>query len=168
MRTIIHCDMNNFYTSVELLEHPELTNLPVAICGNPENRHGIILAKNKIAKKFGVLTAETIYQAVKKCPELVLLPPHHEKYTYFYHKTNEIYRRYTDLIEPFSIDELWLVPGKVAPVIITEDMVKGMKKGAVIIDISIDQGGNCALTPPGKKEWKHGVLIEGIRYPHHT
>ena len=75
---------------------------------NPENRHGIILAKNKIAKKFGVLTAETIYQAVKKCPELVLLPPHHEKYTYFYHKTNEIYRRYTDLVEPFSIDESWL------------------------------------------------------------
>ena len=108
MRTIIHCDMNNFYASVELLEHPELTNLPVAICGNPENRHGIILAKNKIAKKFGVLTAETIYQAVKKCPELVLLPPHHEKYTYFYHKTNEIYRRYTDLVEPFSIDESWL------------------------------------------------------------
>ena len=56
-----------------------------------------------------------------------------------------------------------LIPGKVAPVIITEDMVKGMKKGAVIIDISIDQGGNCALTPPGKKEWKHGVLIEGIK-----
>lgn len=100
--------MNNFYASVELLEHPELTNLPVAISGNPENRHGIILAKNKIAKKFGVLTAETIYQAVKKCPELVLLPPHHEKYTYFYHKTNEIYRRYTDLVEPFSIDESWL------------------------------------------------------------
>lgn len=108
MRTIIHCDMNNFYASVELLDHPELTNMPVAICGNPENRHGIILAKNKIAKKFGILTAETIYQAEKKCPELILLPPHHEKYTHFYHKINEIYRRYTDLVEPFSIDESWL------------------------------------------------------------
>ena len=61
-RTILHCDMDGFYASVELLNHPELKNVPVAVCGNPENRHGIILAKNMPAKKYGVRTAETVWQ----------------------------------------------------------------------------------------------------------
>ncbi len=108
MRTIIHCDMNNFYASVELLDRPELADLPVAICGNPENRHGIILAKNQIAKKWGVLTAETIFSARKKCPSIVFLPPKYEKYRKFYKLINQIYCQYTDLVEPYSIDESWL------------------------------------------------------------
>lgn len=107
-RVILHCDMNNFYASVELLEHPELKDLPVAISGSQEARHGIILAKNQIAKSYGVVTAETIWHAKRKCPELILLPPHHEKYSHFSKKINEIYLRYTDLVEPFSIDESWL------------------------------------------------------------
>ena len=72
--------MDGFYASVELLAHPELKHVPVAVCGNPENRHGIILAKNTLAKKYHVKTAETVWQAKKKCPELHLLPPHHYKY----------------------------------------------------------------------------------------
>lgn len=107
-RTILHCDMDGFYASVELLNHPELRNLPVAVCGNPDNRHGIILAKNMPAKKYGIKTAETVWQAKKKCPALQLLPPHHRKYKEYSLKINEIYRRFTDMVEPFSIDESWL------------------------------------------------------------
>lgn len=107
-RTILHCDLNNFFASVELLSHPELRDKPVAVCGDPESRHGIILAKNEIAKRYQVKTAETIWQARKKCPDLLLLPSHHEKYRAFSRKINAIYDRYTDIVEPFSIDESWL------------------------------------------------------------
>jgi len=79
-RTILHCDMNGFYASVELLHLPHLKDKPVAVCGNPESRHGIILAKNEHAKKYGIITAETVWQAKKKCPDLVLVPPHHKLY----------------------------------------------------------------------------------------
>ena len=73
-RVIFHCDCNSFYASVELLSHPELRDVPVAVCGDPENRHGIILAKNEPAKRFGIQTAETVYSALRKCPNLTLLP----------------------------------------------------------------------------------------------
>lgn len=79
-RVILHCDLNSFYASVELLDHPELRDRPVAVCGDPNSRHGIILAKNEPAKRYKVQTAETIWQARRKCPELVLLPAHHWKY----------------------------------------------------------------------------------------
>ena len=78
-RVILHCDLNSFFASVELLEHPELREKPVAVCGNPSTRHGIILAKNEAAKHFQVKTAETIWQARKKCPDLILLPSHHRQ-----------------------------------------------------------------------------------------
>ena len=107
-RTILHCDLNSFYASVELLEHPELRAAPVAVCGDPESRHGIILAKNERAKAFGVKTAETIWQARRKCPDLALLRAHHWKYRDYSKQVNAIYERYTDLVEPFSIDESWL------------------------------------------------------------
>ena len=107
-RVILHCDMNGFYASVELIDYPHLKGRPMAVCGNPENRHGIILAKNEIAKKFGVVTAETLWQARKKCPGLQVVPPHHDKYRRYSKLINEIYLRYTDKVEPFSIDESWL------------------------------------------------------------
>ena len=107
-RWVLHCDCNSFYASVELLAHPELRQKCVAVCGDPESRHGIILAKNEPAKKLGVKTAETIWQAKRKCPDLVLLPPHRELYRKYYRIINTIYQRYTDRVEPFSIDESWL------------------------------------------------------------
>ena len=107
-RVILHCDLNCFYASVELLSHPDLRDVPVAVCGDPSSRHGIILAKNEPAKQFGVKTAETIWQAKKKCPDLVLLPPHHKLYREYSRKVNAIYDEYTDLVEPFGIDESWL------------------------------------------------------------
>ena len=107
-RVILHCDLNSFYASVELLDRPELKKLPVAVCGDPSSRHGIILAKNEPAKRSGVQTAETIWQAKKKCPELIFLPPHHRLYREYSRRVNAIYDEYTDLVEPFGIDESWL------------------------------------------------------------
>ncbi|MBR5488616.1 MAG: DNA polymerase IV, partial [Firmicutes bacterium] len=107
-RVILHCDMNGFYASVELLDRPDLDGKPVAVCGDPESRHGIILAKNELAKAAGVVTAETIWQAKKKCPDLQLVRPHRHKYTHYSRLINQIYLRYTDMVEPFSIDESWL------------------------------------------------------------
>ena len=105
---ILHCDMNGFFASVELLSHPELRDRPMAVCGSPDKRHGIILAKNEPAKKAGVVTAETVWQALKKCPDLQFVPPHMSKYKHYSRLINEIYQRFTDMVEPFSIDESWL------------------------------------------------------------
>ncbi len=107
-RVILHCDLNNFFASVTLLSNETLKNLPVAVGGSKENRHGIILAKNEIAKKFGVKTAEPIHEAKAKCPDLVILKPNYKEYNLYSEKARNIYRRYTDLIEPFGIDECWL------------------------------------------------------------
>lgn len=107
-RVILHCDMNGFFASVELLDYPELRNVPMAVCGDPKNRHGIILAKNEIAKGFGITTAETLWQARRKCPQLQCVPPHMDKYQDYSKRINDIYYRYTDLVESFSIDESWL------------------------------------------------------------
>lgn len=107
-RWIFHCDCNSFYASVELLRHPELRDQCVAVCGDPEGRHGIVLAKNEPAKRMGVKTAEVIWQAKRKCPDLVLLPPHREYYRKYSKIINGIYRKYTDRVEPFGIDESWL------------------------------------------------------------
>ena len=108
IRTILHCDCNSFYASVETVLDPALAEGPMAVCGDPESRHGIILAKNEAAKAFGVRTAETIWQARRKCPKLRLVPPHQEEYVRFSRRANRIYLEYTDLVEPFGIDESFL------------------------------------------------------------
>ena len=107
-RVILHCDCNSFFASVETAMHPEYAGVPMAVCGSTENRHGIVLAKNELAKKYGVKTAETVYAAKKKCPGLLTVPPHHDKYLEYSRRVNEVYAKYTDLIEPFGIDESWL------------------------------------------------------------
>ena len=107
-RTILHCDCNSFFASVETLLDPSLADGPTAVCGDPESRHGIILAKNEKAKAFGVQTAETIWQAKRKCPDLRLVAPHRSEYVKFSRKCNELYLQYTDLVDPFGIDESFL------------------------------------------------------------
>ena len=107
-RMILHCDCNGFFASVEMLSRPELKHVPMAVAGDPESRHGIILAKNELAKAAGVKTAETIWQAKKKCKDLVLVAPHHEKYHEISRQVNKIYLDYTDLVDPFGIDESFL------------------------------------------------------------
>ena len=108
MRTILHVDMNNFYASVECLYRPEIRHLPVAVAGDPLNRHGIILAKNMIAKKLGVKTGEAIWEAKLKAPNLVTVPPDFKKYLKFSRHARQILYDYTDQIEPFGIDENWI------------------------------------------------------------
>ena len=108
MRTILHIDMNNFYASVECLYRPEIRDLPVAVAGDPLNRHGIILAKNMLAKKLGVKTGEAIWQAKLKAPNLVTVPPDFRKYLKFSRLARQILYDYTDQIEPFGIDENWI------------------------------------------------------------
>ncbi len=108
MRTILHSDCNSFYASVECRDNPEIRDKPVAVGGNEESRHGIILAKNELAKKFNIITGETIYSAKQKCPELVVVPPHFEKYIKISESIKKIYLDYTDMVEPFGLDECWL------------------------------------------------------------
>lgn len=107
-RTILHIDLNNFYASVACLYQPELRDKPVAVCGNVEARHGIILAKNYPAKKLGIKTGEAIWEAKQKCPELILVPPDFKKYLRFSRMARKIYSDYTDQIESFGIDEAWI------------------------------------------------------------
>ena len=107
-RIILHADCNSYFASVESIDHPEYKLVPMAVCGDPESRHGIILAKNELAKAYHIQTAETIYSAKKKCPDLLLVPAHHEKYAVICERINTIYESYTDLVERFSIDESFL------------------------------------------------------------
>ena len=107
-RIIIHSDLNNFYASVERKLNPELNGKPVAVCGNVEERHGIVLAKCERAKRFGVKTGDTVWQAQRKCPDIVIVPPHFDEYMKFSRAVKAIYARYTDLIESYGIDECWL------------------------------------------------------------
>ncbi|MBQ6017213.1 MAG: DNA polymerase IV [Clostridiales bacterium] len=107
-RIIFHIDQNCYFASVEMISRPELRNVPMAVAGDASVRHGIILAKNEPAKKYGIKTAEAIWQAKAKCPELVLVDAHHEKYEFYSKKIRAMYSEYTDKVEPFGLDECWL------------------------------------------------------------
>lgn len=107
-KTILHCDLNNFYASVEGKLHPEYDGMPLAVCGNPEARHGIVLAKNMLAKKAGVQTGETLWSARQKCPDIVFVQPHFDEYVKYSKQVFEIYTQFTDRVESFGIDECWL------------------------------------------------------------
>ena len=107
-RVILHSDINNCFASIELLYRPELRGRPVAVCGEAEERHGIVLSKDELAKKAGVKTGEAIWQARQKCPELVTVEPHFDRYIKYSRIIREIYSCYTDMCEPFGIDESWL------------------------------------------------------------
>ena len=108
LRTILHSDLNNFYASVELLRHPELRGRPVAVCGSREERHGIVLAKNDLAKKAGVKTGDVYWQAKKKCPQLQEIPADFSAYLRVSKQVRKIYERFTDRVEAFGLDECWL------------------------------------------------------------
>ena len=107
-RVILHSDVNNFFASVECANSPELFDKPVAVTGNPEKRNGIILAKNEIAKKFGVKTGQVIGEAKALCPGLICLPPHYQLYEEISGKLHQLYLEYTNFVEPLGLDECWL------------------------------------------------------------
>ena len=108
MRTILHSDCNGFFAGVECLYNPDIRDKPVAVGGDADKRHGIILAKNEAAKKYKIKTGEAIWQARQKCPELIVVKPHYDRYMRFSRLCRRIYSDYTDLIEPFGLDEAWL------------------------------------------------------------
>ena len=105
---ILHSDFNGFFAAVECKLHPEIANLPVAVVGDPEKRHGIVLAKNNLAKKFDITTGETIWSALKKCPELYLIQPHFDEYLNYSQQAFKLYNSHSPYVEPFGLDECWL------------------------------------------------------------
>ena len=107
-KVIFHIDQNCYFASVEMLSHPEYREVPMAVAGDVAKRHGIILAKNRHASRFGVKTAEPIWQAVSKCPDLAIVQPHYDKYAYFSDKLRMLYEEYSDMVEPFGLDECWV------------------------------------------------------------
>ena len=114
-RVILHCDLNNFYASVETILHPEYKGKPIAVCGDPKKRHGIVLAKSQPAKIMGVKTGDTVWQAQQKCPDITIVPPTFKEYVKYSDIVFKIYTEYTDRVEHFGMDECWLdVTGSVA------------------------------------------------------
>lgn len=106
-RVILHSDLNCFYASVEMMLNPALRDKSVAVCGSTEDRHGIVLAKSEKAKKAGVKTGMVTWEAKQHCPELIVVPPQYDQYLKYSELARNIYTRYTDLIEPFGMDEAW-------------------------------------------------------------
>lgn len=107
-RAILHSDANCFYASVEMALNPELRGKAIAVCGSIEDRHGIVLAKSEKAKRAGVKTGMVAWQACRLCPELIIVPPHYDYYVKYSRLIRGIYARYTDMIEPFGMDECWI------------------------------------------------------------
>lgn len=107
-RVILHSDLNCYYASVEMMKNPNLRNVPMAVCGSTEDRHGIVLTKNQLAKVAGVKTGQVNWEARQTCPGLVCVPPNYDDYLKYSRLVRAIYARYTDLIEPFGMDECWL------------------------------------------------------------
>lgn len=107
-RLIFHCDGNNFFASCECIDHPEWKSVPMAVAGDPKDRSGIVVAKNELAKKAGVKTTDTVWQARQKCPDILFVPPHFDLYADVSRRVNAIYCEYTSQVEPASIDESYL------------------------------------------------------------
>ena len=104
---VLHSDLNSFYASVEIMLNPALRGKAVAVCGSTESRHGIVLAKSELAKKAGVKTGMANWEAREACPNLIIVPPQYDQYLKYSKLAREIYYRYTDLVEPFGMDECW-------------------------------------------------------------
>jgi len=107
-RVILHADANCFYASVECLYHPALREKPMAVCGDPKMRHGIVLTANYPAKRMGVRVGQAVWQARQICPQLATVPPHYDLYTQFSQRMRHIWEEYTDRVEAFGLDENWL------------------------------------------------------------
>jgi Nucleotidyltransferase/DNA polymerase involved in DNA repair len=107
-RVILHCDIDYCYAQMEEMKYPELKKVPMAVGGSEEKRHGIILAKNTLAKRHGVKTAESLREALAKCPKLLIIHPNYDDYLYYSEKVKDIYRSYSDKVESFGIDEAWV------------------------------------------------------------
>ena len=166
-RDILHIDMNSCYASIELLYHPELRGKPVAVGGDAQARHGIILAKNEDAKRYGIKTGETLWQAQGKCPELVILKPHYELYERFSRLARKLYAEYTDRIEAFGLDEAWIdvtadAAGRGGAMAIAQE-IRGRVKGELGITVSIGVSYNKIFAKLGSDYKKPDAVTEITR-----
>lgn len=109
---IFHIDINHCYAQIEEMQRPQLRNVPMAVGGHEESRHGIILAKNDLAKKYGISTGESLREAKKKCADLLIIPPNYDAYQYYTEEVKNIYRRYASEVESFGLDEAWMDVGR--------------------------------------------------------
>lgn len=107
-RVIFHIDINHCYAQIEEMKQPHLRDVPMAVGGHEEKRHGIILAKNDLAKAAHVMTGESLREAKEKCPDLLIIPPSYDDYIYYTGLVKDIYRQYSDHVEPFGLDEAWI------------------------------------------------------------
>ena len=107
-RIVLHCDINHCYAQIEEMRHPQLREIAMAVGGNEMSRHGIILAKNDLAREFHIRTGESLREAKQKCPHLTIVPPDFPAYLYYSEKVKDIYREYSDQVEDFGIDEAWI------------------------------------------------------------
>ena len=124
LRSILHCDMNNFYASVECMLDPALKKYPIAVCGSVEERHGIVLAKNYKAKAFDVKTGDAVWQAKQKCKDLVVVPPHYEEYIKYSKLARSVYERYTDQVEPYGLSAMKRMWSEFLPILLC--VMKGL------------------------------------------
>ena len=137
-RSILHVDCNNFFASVESIYDPSLREVPCAVSGSKQDRHGIVLAKNELAKKFGVKTGDTIWQAMEKCPGLRTVEPHFDRYNKFSKLFKGICFEYTDLLESFGIDECWLdVTGNRKDALTIAEEIRCRVKSAYGLTVSV-------------------------------
>ena len=140
-RSILHVDCNNFFASVESIYDPSLRKVPCAVSGSKQDRHGIVLAKNELAKKFGVKTGDTIWQALEKCPGLRTVEPHFDRYNKFSKLFKGICFEYTDLLESFGIDECWLdVTGNRKDALTIAEEIRCRVKSAYGLTVSVVAG----------------------------
>ena len=151
---IYHIDCNSFYAAVECRRNPELALIPMAVAGDPKDRCGIILAKNERAKSFGVKTAETVYQARRKCPNLVLVPPRFDEYMEISRQVKRTFADYTDQVESFGADEAWLdVTGSLnyfhASPVELADVIRQRVKKEIGITVSVGVSFNKAFAKLG-------------------
>ncbi|MFV0394113.1 MAG: hypothetical protein ACK5LC_06920 [Coprobacillaceae bacterium] len=107
-KIILHSDINHCYAQIEEMMYPLLRHVPMAVGGKEENRHGIILAKNDIAKTYDIKTGESLREAFGKCANLTIIHPNYQKYIYYTNKVKSIYKRYSNHVESFGLDEAWI------------------------------------------------------------
>lgn len=138
MRKILHSDANAFYASVECALNPELKGKAMAVCGSTEKRHGIVLAKSELAKRAGVKTGMANWEARRLCPDLIMVPPHHEIYAEYSHALHRIYERFSEFVEPFGLDECWLdVTGSRRPATAIAEEIRATVKAELGITVSV-------------------------------
>ena len=163
-RAILHSDANCFYASCEMVLQPELRGKAVAVCGKVEDRHGIVLAKSEKAKKAGITTGMPNWEALKKCPDLIIVPPRFEYYSQFSKLLHGIYQRYTDYVEPFGLDECWLdVTDNIKPPMVIAEEIRQAVKDELGLTVSIGVSFNKVFAKLGSDMKKPDAITQITR-----